>query len=497
MATNPRFYGNLLWTHIKQRDDMRFVFDDMVTQHPNGLVSTKRCIKVMAGGDVLEQVSFEELMNQARLDQDRALSQTIPDAECYMAILVKSPLIAVRYRLPDGKVRRFQTAFRSTSDYSVSVKMLASYGLPIRYKDVSQLPAPAQISYTSQMPMIYQPQQNLNSGLSQSVQSFGSQGSSSQAPVAKMVTPAPTPLSGGVTAQNILAIGNNTTKGPEMSILPSLAAGPRLNLSLHSLPVNQSEIPSMNSLTPRTHTSDGYFGDSTRRLLFAQELAARPSSAPEASQSDSITQLLPPKRVLPFPSPTKKRVLKEPVEVEETAEPSKKKSRKKSVVAELKATPTDQIVFKVPEVPTRAAKARHARTTGSALANTLEPIKIPTKPTASKTTWRLQKSKDADSDEPVAEGVATRAAPKKSGQRVGTPEGDQEEISKEYQKDVDTFIKRYAPPKNSALEIFAALHEDERAAQVDAMLREFIFDDNFVIYCEELEKSLARNGVVL
>ena len=53
MATNPRFYGNLLWTHIKQRDDMRFVFDDMVTQHPNGLVSTKRCIKVMAGGDVL------------------------------------------------------------------------------------------------------------------------------------------------------------------------------------------------------------------------------------------------------------------------------------------------------------------------------------------------------------------------------------------------------------------------------------------------------------
>lgn len=46
-------------------------------------------------------------MNQTRLDEDRTRSQTIPDAELNFVMIVKSPLIAMRYRLPGGQVREF------------------------------------------------------------------------------------------------------------------------------------------------------------------------------------------------------------------------------------------------------------------------------------------------------------------------------------------------------------------------------------------------------
>ena len=51
-----------------------------------------------------ETVDFDSLKHQARLDQQRAQSQSVPDELLYVVIVTKRPLLALRYRLPDGQV---------------------------------------------------------------------------------------------------------------------------------------------------------------------------------------------------------------------------------------------------------------------------------------------------------------------------------------------------------------------------------------------------------
>lgn len=51
-----------------------------------------------------EQIDLEDLQVQARLDETKASSRTILDLERSMIILVKKPLVAIRYKLHDMKV---------------------------------------------------------------------------------------------------------------------------------------------------------------------------------------------------------------------------------------------------------------------------------------------------------------------------------------------------------------------------------------------------------
>ena len=327
-------------------------------------------------------------------------------------------------------------------------------------------------------------------------QSLASKSSGSQAAVTSIVTPASTLLNSSLAASKTTIPETGTKSGLELYRPPSLLGGVKPNYSPRSLLTDQSEVFPIDIAPLRTHTSDGLLGDPTRRLLFTQELSARPSSAPEPSQSDSIIQMLPPKRTLPFPDRPAKRTQNETVESEGTIEPTLKESRKKPLAAASKATLKKKSAFKVPEIPTHAAKAGRSKTIGSALSNALEPITLPSKPRASKPRARTQKYKVISPEVRAEETVAAKVAPEKSARQADIFEEEGEQISEEYQKGLDAFVKKYVAPEDSALEKFVKLPEEQRATQVDALLREYIFDDNFVTLCEELEKSCQRLGVV-
>lgn len=419
-------------------------------------------------------------------------------------------------------MRRIQTAFKFASDYDVAVKTYASFGLPIRYKDGSveylqpmqpkiSYALPSAIASSSQQlgyhnqqvsctsgytPIPSHQQPYLDSSRSQLGQSFASKSSGSQAAVVSIVTPASTSSSSSFSAPKTVLPEIGTKSGLELSRPPLLLGGIKPNSPPRSLLTDQPEVFPIDIVPSRTHTSDGLLGEPTRRLLFTQELCARPSSAPEPSQSDSITQMLPPKRTLPFPDRPAKRILNKNVEFEGTIEPTPKKSRKKPSATLSKATSKKQSAFKVPEIPNHAAKVGLSKTIGSALSNALEPITLPSKPTASKPRTRTQKSKDISPEVPAEENFAAKVALEKSARQVGIAEEGEEEISEEYQNGVDAFIKKYVAPEESALEKFVKLPEEQRAIQADALIREYIFDDNFVTLCEELEKSCQRLGVV-
>ena len=88
-----------------------------------------------------------------RLDEERLRSQRLEDADLFVILIIKKPLVAIRYRLSDGQVRvfdffndspmlkfipqirRIQLNFRPEAGYDIAVKALKAWGLPIRDKN--------------------------------------------------------------------------------------------------------------------------------------------------------------------------------------------------------------------------------------------------------------------------------------------------------------------------------------------------------------------------
>ena len=73
------------------------------------------------------------------MDEESALSQNVPDHDLRVLIIVKKPLLALRYRLPDGQVRKMQMNFLPSSGCDVALEALRAAGLPIRDKDLPQV----------------------------------------------------------------------------------------------------------------------------------------------------------------------------------------------------------------------------------------------------------------------------------------------------------------------------------------------------------------------
>lgn len=51
-----------------------------------------------------ERIERNNLLFQVRLDEERIKSQALQDSDRYVILIVKRPMIALRYQLPDGKV---------------------------------------------------------------------------------------------------------------------------------------------------------------------------------------------------------------------------------------------------------------------------------------------------------------------------------------------------------------------------------------------------------
>jgi len=114
--------ARMLWTHLPNRDDMFAVFDQVSSRDLGGAVLSKQILKLIRGGELLvttrgleafvtltcqfsqETIDFDSLRHQARMDRQRAQSQSVPDELLYVIMIVKRPLLALRYRLPDGQV---------------------------------------------------------------------------------------------------------------------------------------------------------------------------------------------------------------------------------------------------------------------------------------------------------------------------------------------------------------------------------------------------------
>ena len=247
------------------------------------------------------------------MDEERALSQHVPDNLLQVLVIVKRPLLALRYTLPDGQIRKTQMNFVPFSGCDVALESFRAAGLPIRDKDLPQV--------QSQRPQSSQSQPH-----SQERPGSSNVGHAARPQSAQSVLPGSTqPQSQGI------AISRKATYGS----IPPCPQPTRANIRPTSAPCGVKQDGPSRPISASTRSTLNAFGSPitiTHRPTVTKPGAqsgllpspvfngtyepfhifnSRPMSAPEQTQTQQehtntppLSQMLPPERTLTFPEKT-------------------------------------------------------------------------------------------------------------------------------------------------------------------------------------------------
>ncbi|KAI4137758.1 MAG: hypothetical protein L6R39_007112 [Caloplaca ligustica] len=127
----------MLWEHLTGGLDMYAVFDYVKKPGLGQSVSEKQILKLVHHGDLLEEIDLENVAYQVRVDEERFRSQQIQDSERFVVLMIRNPVVALRYQISTGRVRRVQMNFQLESSYDAAVRIFRSLGVPIWDKNVA------------------------------------------------------------------------------------------------------------------------------------------------------------------------------------------------------------------------------------------------------------------------------------------------------------------------------------------------------------------------
>ncbi|KAL8789718.1 MAG: hypothetical protein Q9213_000968 [Squamulea squamosa] len=499
-CTTATLHSKMLWEHLAGGVDLFAVFDHVRKPGLGRAVSEKQVLKLVRHGDLLEEIDLENLSYQVRLDEERYRSQQIQDSERYVILVIKRPAAALRYQLSSGEVRRIQMNFRPESGYNVALKVFRAIGVPVSDKNISppasqgSLTRPvSQWSAGQQIP--HYPVYHEGTGMKSEVSLGGNYpyhyGSSDLGMISNMDRVS---SSSGSAYRQILPAPLNSLGNPSHGMT---IAGPA------------TLLPSPH-LEERAATS---YGPQFPVLRAPEKSPERPVTAPL-----TLTQLMPPRRELPFAKEPASRGARDEVLVEEAPQ----KSAKKPPVR-VKAKPKKQ--------PSRPSSSRsNPKPAGQKGGATKEPsmvVRLRTGPTsglapveASPGPFVASTIKPANTkalDQVLTETSPNRLNTRTSKPTVATPDlsstsnpvtaNNIENISpEEYMTRLDHWIRKYqdlpAPtPKATAipsstdkenLAAYAAQTEEERLAALDTMICECLEDENFATLVADVEKSWKR-----
>lgn len=494
-----------------------------------------------------EQIDLEDLVFQVRLDEERMRSQQLQDADLYVIIIIKKPLVAIRYRLSDGQVRsisssaftfklifqirRLQLNFRPESGYDVAVKALKALGLPIRNKNnppEALAPEPNASGYLPPSSLRSSPIRTPSQSQEQITyanyhHNHGSQcARSSMDMMSSLIM-----IRHGQTiyAQSVGSFAaQRSTTIEAAAALNRPAANLNSNPFMHN-PASSSLLPSPDFVT-RATTSDGF-------------VVRPPSSAPEVQPQRpttaplSLSQMLPPKRELPFPK--KKEKPKSPAK-----EPDEQPLSSSLDPLQRKTTPPKAIKQRKSRAKTTKPKPPVSSSAPKAASKIAEPElqssppEIPTVPPQAESSYRLPASEakiprsdplveapvpSSDTLVPsspphhVTDKASTapenvpRKAPKKPAKKKTveeqTPKIFGDAAPDEIMDRLDHWVRKYqdlpAPklPQTPAenLAAYAAQPEQTRLAVIDDMIVKCLGDENFIKLVEDVDKSWKRIGL--
>ncbi|EEH38398.2 hypothetical protein PAAG_01319 [Paracoccidioides lutzii Pb01] len=298
------------WTHLSTNSDLAVVLDQISVHETSSAFSQgDQRLRVLRGSDVLEQLNLNSLAREAAIGPSLSLSH---NPKPHAAIIVKSPCLAVRYPMRNDQIRRFQIKFSSDSDYANAISIFNKLGCPITHSTVAPSHHPS-----SNRPF------SSSSQASSYAQTGGgtfteSSGCSTGAvfdkyhirPWSSSLTDAKPNSSGlfissfnSVSATNANSHDQNHGRPhtPALTTAPGVSTFAIATTSSRATNV-QSPLANFSFAAQReTHsvTANPVESKQTSGWLFKE----RPSTAPPIPDVDTLSQILPPKRELPFANP--------------------------------------------------------------------------------------------------------------------------------------------------------------------------------------------------
>ncbi|PGG96592.1 hypothetical protein GX51_07754 [Blastomyces parvus] len=303
------------WTHLSSSGDLAVVFDHILPHETSSSFSQgDQRLRVLRGGDVLEQLNLNSLAREAAAaGASHSLMQT---AKSPVAIIVKSPCLAVRYPMRNDQTRRFQIKFLSDADYARAVSILSQLGCPITHS-AAVLPHQASsnrpFSSSSQTPSLLQ----VGKGEHTKSPAVLSRPTADQ----HLVRPWSSSLTEPSTSGSCISSFNNSTNASSYE-----EGSGRLHTSALSIPqtgtlgITTASSPNLATEGPSTI----FFHPAHRPLSPLSSNSAgprqtsdwpskvRPAIAPALPDVESLNQILPPKRELPFAKPGRNPSSKQP-----------------------------------------------------------------------------------------------------------------------------------------------------------------------------------------
>ena len=517
------------------------------------------------------------------MDEEGALSQSVPDHDLRILIIVKRPLLALRYRLPDGQIRKMQMNFLPSSGCDVALETLRAAGLPIRDKDLPQVqgqrprssqsqPQSQERPVSSSTCLVPRPLSSQSQPQSQErpvssnacvvpyLRSSQSQPRSQERPGSLNTIPAIGPQSSrGALPNSLQPLSQDgtrnrkpdytsmtpSTQAVHVNIRPTSAPG-GLNQDEFSRPISASsrstldsfgstttasavstaaELPMKSSLLPSPVFNGTYepFGSFQVQPMSASE---QTPTEREYTHPLPLSQMLPPKRILPFsekavqsfkaalpeeqskemPTTTKFKVKRQIKRRAQSAKP-----RKSGAKAEAESNPSDSLVLtlKLPErsvrvnAPSSSAPSRITPSSQPRAPPSIDSRKRPLTDLSiiqpNKQT-RTESVIDATTEAPrTASEHPPQAQPPQTAHRlvnIGSPEL-LDSIDKLMRKYHDLPAPKPAPQTaKEQLADFAALNEEDRLKTVDKMILECLQDENFGILMDTLDLAEDRVKVL-
>ncbi|OJD11839.1 hypothetical protein ACJ73_09456 [Blastomyces percursus] len=315
-TTSAERASPLGWTHLSSSGDLAVIFDHILPHETSSSSFSQgdQRLRVLRGGDVLEQLNLNSLAREAAAGSSHSLMQT---AKSPVAIIVKSPCLAVRYPMRNDQTRRFQIKFHSDADYSHAVSVLGQLGCPITH---SAAILPHQASSNRPFTSSSQTPSQLQVGKGEHTMSPAI----SNRPTVDQhrVLPWSPPLTEPNTSGSCISPFDNNSKNPSSyeeargrphtSVLsiPQTGALGITTASPHKLAI---DVPSTTLLHPmHRHMSPLSSSSIGPKQTSDWSSKERPATAPALPVVESLSQILPPKRELPFAKHGRKTGSKQP-----------------------------------------------------------------------------------------------------------------------------------------------------------------------------------------
>ena len=250
----------------------------------------------------------------------------------------------------------------------------------------------------------------------------------------------------------------------------------------------------------------------------------RPLTSPLRYQlHDTLTELHPPKRILPFPEVMPKSVRADPIEDGPMGDVPQPEPTSASSEAAKKGGKEKTKAQKSKKPGSTSAKLASAVSSSGPIPTIVKTAKLAASsaPNPSSKTSRTTKAKEPSSrsnrkaspivESDIAESSDRPPSPKsrmlsmdKRSTATKTKETASAALTDTYMETVDAFVRKHAPRPAplapnpapvSDLESYAGMPKSRRLESLDELIIKCIEDDNFVTICEDVEKSWKRVGL--